>query len=96
MGQPLTKDLRKTHENLAKPLETSSHVAKTLNFFPNFQILDIFFGHFLVLQHHNPQAATLTVFRQLSGYSKHTDLSCLPAAGSQLPAAGLQGSSQNA
>ena len=28
VGQPLTKNLRATHENLAKPLETSSHVAK--------------------------------------------------------------------
>ena len=42
MGQPLRKNLRGTHENLAKPLESSSHVAKNQNFFPNFRIWGCF------------------------------------------------------
>ena len=65
-GQPLTKNLRETHENLAKPLGSSSHVATNQFSLANFQILDPFWGVLFgvataQLQQHNPLAATLTV-----------------------------------
>ena len=53
-GQPLTKNIRETHANLAKPLGNSSHVAKKYSSFQTSQFGTSFLGCLLVLQHHNP------------------------------------------
>ena len=62
-GDNPVKKMRETSENLPKPSKKLSPGPNNQNLRENFFQNGTFFEQLLVLQHHNPQAATLTVAR---------------------------------